>query len=279
MPVQGAFDRCSVKIYGSRSDRKRGGKRPERIKMKDDLTIFRKLFRWMVLAPRRGCRGLFGRLSGLFENFSADRRYAASLFCRESEFKNIRDLKSNRGAYGEYLMYDALRKEEGRWLFGIYLPHGRELTEIDALFFCERGLFVLESKNISGRIYGLRDQREWVHTYRCAEGLKKRRFFNPMMQNKAHRSALEAILPENTPIYPMVVFGKKSRLCTEEAKNFPTELLTVRSLKKRVRSFKKSVLSSGEREKLYALLKPYAQIDGKTKSRHIAMVTKRNAVK
>lgn len=245
--------------------------------MKDDLAIFRKLYRRTLGAVLGNFQRHFEKLRDVFKSFAADRRYESSAFALETGCRTLWELKKDYGAYGEYLLYDALRREKGRWLFGVYLPHKGEFTEIDALFFSERGVFIFESKNISGRIYGLENQREWVHTYPTAKGIRKRRFFNPMMQNGAHRRELERLLPSGTPLYAMVVFGKKSELCTELVRTRSKELLTVGKLKKTVRSFPKGALRLDEREKLYALLQPYAHVSQKVKDDHVAAVKKGNA--
>ncbi|HZZ58376.1 MAG TPA: nuclease-related domain-containing protein, partial [Opitutaceae bacterium] len=56
------------------------------------------------------------------------------------------------------------------------------------------GIFVIESKNISGAIYGSPQDREWTVCLGCS----KFRLYNPLRQNAAHIKALAAatLLPE-----------------------------------------------------------------------------------
>lgn len=67
-------------------------------------------------------------------------------------------MRSDLGKYGEYLIYKQLKHLErmgGKFLFNLYIPKGKEeTTEIDVLLLCSKGLFVLESKNCSGWIFG-----------------------------------------------------------------------------------------------------------------------------
>ena len=67
-------------------------------------------------------------------------------------------VKHNTGRYGEYLTYKYLKQFEtsgAKFLFNIYIPkENGETTEIDVLMICKKGLFVFESKNYSGWIFG-----------------------------------------------------------------------------------------------------------------------------
>jgi hypothetical protein len=63
----------------------------------------------------------------------------------------------DKGKYGEYLSFNILEKINGasRILTNVYLPKGNgETTEIDLVYIHETGIYVLESKNYSGWIFG-----------------------------------------------------------------------------------------------------------------------------
>ena len=205
----------------------------------------------------------------------ADLRYKRSLFCKENGNLPLEKLKKDGGAYGEYLTFDALRREKAKWLFRLRLPHGEEFTEIDALLIGPRGMFVLESKNLSGRIYGRPSQPDWVQTVLTGRGVKKKRFFNPLMQNAAHLRALREICGNDVPAFPMVVLGSDCEIWTPELQKC-RELLNVQDLRKTVRSFKKGALSQERIDELYALLLPYASGDETSMRAHIAKIAKKN---
>ena len=62
-----------------------------------------------------------------------------------------------RGDAGENIIYSALNKVRGRkaLLPNCYIPVGQKgTTEIDMIFLHESGLYVIESKNYSGWIFG-----------------------------------------------------------------------------------------------------------------------------
>ena len=73
---------------------------------------------------------------------------------------------------------------------------------------CEKGIFVFESKNYSGWIFGDEDKLYCYQTLPRGRRSKKEHFYNPIMQNQGHIRALRSRLPQNpnTPIYSIIVF-------------------------------------------------------------------------
>lgn len=223
---------------------------------------------------------LFSRLFG-YVRTGTDRlktvgpklRYRSSLYYRATA-RPYELLVRSKGAYGEYLLYDRLRRVKGRWLFNVYLPKKEETTEIDALLICKRGIFVFESKNFAGRIYGRADAKEWYQTVMTGKGIAKQRFFNPIMQNGAHKRALNMLIGEDCPVYPVVVFGRGCRLMIppeEYDRNVMTTLNRLPSFLKRFRGG----LSDGQIDGLYSRLLPYTQVSDGEKKKHIAYAKER----
>ena len=90
----------------------------------------------------------------------------------------------NVGQYGEYLTEYALlsRSMEGYYvvLKNLYLPMKGKTTEIDLLMIHEKGIFVFESKNYSGWIFGNEKYKMWTQTLPQGKGRpsKKEKFLN-----------------------------------------------------------------------------------------------------
>lgn len=63
-------------------------------------------------------------------------------------------------------------------------------TQIDHILVSKYGLFVIETKNMKGWIFGGEDQKEWTQQI----FKDKYRFQNPLRQNYRHLKALEEIL-------------------------------------------------------------------------------------
>ncbi len=77
-------------------------------------------------------------------------------------------------------------------------------SQIDHVCINQNGIFVIETKNYSGRIYGKENQQEWTQVLNY--GRTKNRFYNPIKQNRTHVYRIAQILPKGTPIDPAVVF-------------------------------------------------------------------------
>lgn len=77
------------------------------------------------------------------------------------------------------------------------------MTQLDHVVISKYGIFVIETKNFAGWIFGEERQRNWTQVlYR-----KKSRFYNPIMQNKAHIKALTAHLQMERNVFSLIVFS------------------------------------------------------------------------
>jgi len=84
-------------------------------------------------------------------------------------------------------------------------------SQIDHIVISPYGIFVIEAKNLSGRIYGSQDQKQWTQTH--PNGFKNK-FYNPIWQNNSHIKALKENLRgfRNLDFYPIVTFTGRSEL-------------------------------------------------------------------
>ena len=96
----------------------------------------------------------------------------------------------DKGRLGEFYTYKDLKPLDGykRYLFNLYIPKDNgETTELDVVLLHESGIYVFESKNYSGWIFGTETQKYWTQTLPAGRGRSlKNKFFNPIMQNKGH---------------------------------------------------------------------------------------------
>jgi len=85
-----------------------------------------------------------------------------------------------------------LDPEHYRTLGDIYLPRpdGMGTTQIDHIVISQFGIFVIETKNYKGWIFGHEKQPQWTQQIYKA----KHRFQNPLHQNSLHVKALELFL-------------------------------------------------------------------------------------
>lgn len=125
-------------------------------------------------------------------------------------FKTIFD----KGNYGEFLTFSYLEKLDCfyKLLTNIYIPKkDGTTTEVDLVMVTTTGIYVIESKNYSGWIFGSEKLKSWTQTFK---NRKKYKFFNPIWQNKGHISALKNILGiEDNDIYKSyIVFSERCEL-------------------------------------------------------------------
>lgn len=95
-------------------------------------------------------------------------------------------------------------------LKNIYVPYRGKTSEIDLLMIHEKGIFVFESKNYSGWIFGSTDQLNWTQSLQNGE---KHRFYNPIRQNQTHIKALSEYLNMPTSSFTSyIVFSERCSL-------------------------------------------------------------------
>ncbi|WP_349304665.1 nuclease-related domain-containing protein [Pseudoalteromonas sp. BDTF-M6] len=90
-----------------------------------------------------------------------------------------------------------------------------EFTEVDHLLVSPFGIFVIESKNYSGWIFGGERQAKW--TQRTLRS--KSQFMNPLRQNYKHCLAVQSFLRVKEGIESLVVFHDKATFKTDMPKN------------------------------------------------------------
>lgn len=76
-------------------------------------------------------------------------------------------------------------------------------SQIDHIVINSRGIFVIETKNYSGEIYGSENQREWTQV--LAYGNIKNKLYNPLKQNATHVYNVKRIVG-NLPVHSLIVF-------------------------------------------------------------------------
>lgn len=127
------------------------------------------------------------------------------------------DVKGQLGESEVNKMLVKLFKHTKFYLFSdIIIPLTDDSTQIDHVVISKYGVFVIETKNYSGWIYGTEKSSTWTQViYK-----KKYQFQNPLHQNYKHLKVLEAILSlKEHELTSIVVFADKCEFKTEMPKN------------------------------------------------------------
>ena len=121
--------------------------------------------------------------------------------------------QSTKGDWGESRVAKRLRKlkgEEYLVLNDLLLKTNRGSSQIDHIVISQYGIFVIETKNYSGWIFGNEKSEDWTQSiYR-----KKTKFRNPIKQNWSHIYALKDVLSDykQATYHPIVVFTGNAEL-------------------------------------------------------------------
>ncbi len=194
---------------------------------------------------------------------------------------SYRSVKNNTGKYGEYLIYKYLKHYESqgaKFLFNIYIPkEDGETTEIDVLMICSKGIYVFESKNYSGWIFGSENQKYWYQTLPSGRNQShKESFYNPIMQNHSHIKHLKALLGDQLPIKSIIVFSERCTIKSLQLKNDNISVIKRENVSFLISTlFEQTtsvLLSENDITNIYNKLYPYTQVDVATKEQHIANI-------
>lgn len=192
-------------------------------------------------------------------------------------------LKKDLGKYGEYLISEELKlfEETGsKLLFNLYIPKkDGETTEIDLLMIHQKGIFIFESKNYNGFIFGDENQKNWTQTLKSRSLVHKNSFYNPIMQNESHIKHLKTLLDKSIPTKSIIVFSNKSVLKHIPVTNQDVRVINCFSIKDTIANFiikMPFALSENEIQATYNKLLPYTQVNNAIKAKHIEDIKKKN---
>ncbi|EKO3802560.1 NERD domain-containing protein [Vibrio harveyi] len=150
-----------------------------------------------------------------FLNVLAQVWYLVPLLLIVSVFKS-RWLK---GVFGEFLVTRLLSKlpeSDYTLIKDVTLPTNDGTTQVDHIVVSRYGIFVVETKNMKGWIFGSARQKQWTQKiYRHSS-----KFQNPLHQNYKHIKALETLLGcSEEHLHSVIVFIGDSTFKTEMPPN------------------------------------------------------------
>lgn len=139
-----------------------------------------------------------------------------------------------KGVMGEFLVNFSTRhfldKDTYRLIKNVTLPSGEGTTQIDHVIVSMYGVFVVETKNMKGWIFGGANQKQW--TQKIFKHSQK--FQNPLHQNYKHVKALQELLGlESEQLHSVVVFVGGSTFKTPMPDNVTRGLGYVKYIKSR----------------------------------------------
>ncbi len=181
----------------------------------------------------------------------------------------------DKGKRGEYELYKSLRRyeDEGyKFLFNLYLPkEDGKTTELDVAMITRKGVFVFESKNYKGWIFGNDRQKYWTQClYSGNRESRKEKFYNPVWQNRTHCRTLQEYLPSDTEIFSVVLFSddcELKKLTVSSSDVIVAKLSEADNIVKDV--LQRSVSDGLDIAQVYEKLFPFSQVSDTVKQKHI----------
>lgn len=191
------------------------------------------------------------------------------------------NILKNPGKLGEYNIYTKIIDYENagsKFLFNCYLnKENGETTEIDVIMINVRGIFVFESKNYSGWIFGNQKNLNWTQCLPNKSQTVKEQFYNPIKQNSTHINVLRKYIEKPLPYYNIVVFADTATLkdITVEGDYIRvTNLKDLRQVLYNLMLEHNEVLNLEEINQIYSQLYPYTQVPKEVKEQHIKNIQK-----
>lgn len=193
----------------------------------------------------------------------------------------------NTGEQGEYYLYkelESLVPEGARFLFNVYIPTKDGYTEIDCILLYKSGIFVFESKNYSGWIFGNDSCNNWHQSlFSPYVGVEKFAFFNPVLQNKHHIFSLKDFLGERVSskinFYSVITFSDRCKFKDIVINSKDVKVIHRCDVMKVVDVFSMNNmdnLNDTQIEWLYNKLYPQTQLSDEIKQKHINNVSNFN---
>jgi len=88
------------------------------------------------------------------------------------------------------------------------------LTHIDHAILTSGGILCIQTKHYNGIVFGGADEPQWTNV----DGIHRRKFLNPRIQNEGRTRALQKVIP-NVPVASLVVFTGALQFTTVPEKN------------------------------------------------------------
>ena len=139
----------------------------------------------------------------------------------------------SRGEHGEncvaQILGDTIRGEQYVINDLLFQNENGQSCQIDHIYINKFGIWVIETKNYAGNIYGQEKQREWTQV--LAYGNEKNKFYNPIKQNATHIYHLSNYLKVKNVFINVVVFLSHANITHIVSNNVYTiyELHTIKN--------------------------------------------------
>lgn len=180
-----------------------------------------------------------------------------------------------RGWYGEkktgFRLWLTLNSKVYHRYHDLIIPAKFGTSQLDHLLVSEYGIFIIETKNKKGWIFGSGGQAKWTQVIYG----KKYTFQNPLQQAYSQKKSLAKFLKiQETRIHTIAYFSGKCKFKTK----MPPNVLR-RGVRSYIRSFRQPILSKAEVEEILASLNKHIAESSLTAKAHVKSLKQRHSSK
>lgn len=178
-----------------------------------------------------------------------------------------------RGWLGEkkttFNMWLSLDRNVYRRFHDLIIPGNNGSTQIDHLLVSQHGIFIVETKNQKGWIFGSENQPRWTQSIYG----KKYSFQNPLHQAFRQKKVLSEFLDIEVPLIQIVIFFVGN---CEFKTNVPGNVLSS-NLGRYIKKFSERVISLDDVDRITGKLDRYVSVSRLSTRDHVNSLRRRHA--
>ena len=180
-----------------------------------------------------------------FRKKNRDAQFFGGISCHPEYVSRVEVI----GKYGEKkvaCLLEDLAHEDYQVYNDLLIRKGNYTTQIDHLIISRYGVFVLETKNVHGKVYGSGNSEYWKQYlpdigYRRYGTTQEHQLRNPIRQNAGHINSLRRhVFGNNVPIYGIVAFSDNTDLFVSAEQ----PVMNMSKIVPYIKTFQDEVLSS-----------------------------------
>lgn len=185
--------------------------------------------------------------------------------------KNTPSTTELKGVQGEKYVKRVLKRGLNRFKYRqlhdiTLLNRSGRTSQFDHIVVSQYGIFVIETKNYGGKIYGTDYNTRWKQVI----GSQENSFYSPVKQNQGHIISLQGLLGQQAPLIPIVAFTERADLTTVNS----ATVVYVNSLPRKIKSYKQKILTKQEVDRVVKIIKEVNLKGSKVKKLHKENVEK-----
>lgn len=156
--------------------------------------------------------------------------------------------------------------KEYKVINNVIIPHQNGTSQIDHIVLSPYGIFVVETKNYSGWIFGNEKSEKWKQTFKTKQ---ENYFYNPIKQNWGHIYSLSTCLQLDKWIFkPIIVFSNEARLKVDAE----IPVVNMNRLKRHILSYRQQMMSTNDVAFIYDKICNINLVGAENEKKHINSV-------